>query len=58
MDSLRDYPTRYLATAYRHAREYSLDETALPPETLREICPWPLAQVLDADFWPEASSGA
>jgi Domain of unknown function DUF29 len=56
--SLRDYPTRYLATAYHHARKYTPDETALPPETFPEICPWPLAQVLDADFWPGASSGA
>jgi hypothetical protein len=22
--------------------------------TFPETCPWPLAQVLDADFWPDA----
>jgi hypothetical protein len=22
--------------------------------TSPEACPWPLAQVLDADFWPDA----
>ena len=22
--------------------------------TFPEACPWPLAQVLDADFWPDA----
>jgi hypothetical protein len=22
--------------------------------TFPEACPWPLAQVLDEDFWPEA----
>jgi hypothetical protein len=26
----------------------------LPLATFPEACPWPLAQVLDEDFWPEA----
>ena len=30
------------------------DETNLPLATFPEPCPWTLAQVLDADFWPEA----
>jgi Domain of unknown function DUF29 len=51
---LQHHPARYLATAYQHAREDAPDETALPPETFLDICPWPLAQVLDPDFWPEA----
>src|SRR5262245_2022162 len=50
---LQHHPARYLATAYRHAREDAPDETALPPETFPEACPWPLGQVLEADFWPE-----
>ena len=26
----------------------------LPLATFPEACPWPVAQVLDADFWPAA----
>jgi hypothetical protein len=29
-------------------------EVLLPVATFPEACPWPVAQVLDADFWPEA----
>jgi hypothetical protein len=54
--TLHGYPAERLATAYRHAREDAADETSLPLATFPEVCPWPLAQVLDADFWPEASS--
>ncbi|HSF32563.1 MAG TPA: DUF29 domain-containing protein [Candidatus Tectomicrobia bacterium] len=50
---LQHHPARYLAAAYRHAREDAPDETGLPLATFPEACPWPLAQVLDADFWPE-----
>jgi hypothetical protein len=53
---LQHYPAQYLATAYRHAREDAADETDLPLATFPEACPWPIAQVLAADFWPEASS--
>jgi Domain of unknown function DUF29 len=53
---LQHYPAQYLATAYRHAREDAADETGLPLVTFPEACPWPIAQVLAADFWPEASS--
>ena len=28
-------------------------QTGLPLATLPETCPWTVAQVLDADFWPE-----
>jgi hypothetical protein len=52
--SLHDYPAQRLATAYRPAREDAADETGLPLATFPEACPWALAQVLDADFWPEA----
>ena len=52
--SLRDHPARYLDTAYRHARSDAPDATGLPLTTFPEACPWPLAQVLDEDFWPEA----
>jgi hypothetical protein len=28
-------------------------EVLLPLTTFPEACPWAIAQVLDADFWPE-----
>jgi len=51
--TLHGYPVERLATAYRHAREDAADETGLPLATFPEACPWPLARVLDEDFWPE-----
>ena len=51
---LQHYPAQYLATAYRHAREDAADATDLPLATFPDPCPWPVAQVLDEDFWPEA----
>ena len=52
--SLQDYPAQYLVTAYRHACEDAADATDLPLATFPEVCPWPVAQVLDEHFWPEA----
>jgi Domain of unknown function DUF29 len=51
---LQHVPRDYLAEAYQIAREDAPDETELPLATFPEACPWPVAQVLDADFWPEA----
>jgi Domain of unknown function DUF29 len=53
---LQDYPAAYLPTAYRYARRKAALATERPLATFPEACPWPLAQVLDEDFWPEASS--
>jgi hypothetical protein len=52
--SLQHHPAHHLAEAYRHARADAPDETGLPLTTFPELCPWPVAQVLDEDFWPEA----
>ena len=52
--TLHGYPAERLATAYRHARADAADETDLPLATFPEACPWSVAEVLDADFWPEA----
>jgi hypothetical protein len=52
--SLQHHPERYLARAYRIARENAMDDTGLPLATFPEACPWGIAQVLDEDFWPEA----
>ena len=51
--SLRTYPTQCLPLAYRRARRDAADDTGLPLATFPEACPWPVAQVLDEDFWPE-----
>jgi hypothetical protein len=53
---LQHHPARYLSEAYQVAREDAPDETTLDPATFPETCPWTVAQVLDADFWPEAQS--
>jgi peptidoglycan/xylan/chitin deacetylase (PgdA/CDA1 family) len=50
---LRDYPAGRLPLAYRRARRDAAEETGLPLTTFPEVCPWPLAQVLEEDFWPE-----
>jgi Domain of unknown function DUF29 len=52
--SLRDYPAQRVPLAYRRARRDAADETGLPLATFPEACPWPVEQVLDEDFWPEA----
>lgn len=49
---LHDYPSQYLATAYRDAREDAVDETGLPLATFPEVCPWSAAQLLEHDWWP------
>jgi hypothetical protein len=41
------------AWAYPRARRDAAQETGLPLATFPEACPWTVAQVLDADFWPE-----
>lgn len=42
------------ARSYPRARQDAAKDTGLPLATFPEVCPWPVAQVLDADFWPEA----
>jgi Domain of unknown function DUF29 len=41
------------AWAYPRARRDAAKETGLPLATFPEACLWPLAQVLDEEFWPE-----
>jgi hypothetical protein len=58
-DRLEDNPSlqprvpALLASAYPRARRLASAETGLPLATFPEACPWPVEQVLDADFWPE-----
>jgi len=51
--SLQPRVTALLASAYPRARRLASAETGLPLATFPEVCPWPVEQVLDADFWPE-----
>lgn len=48
----REIPT-LLTKGYPLARQWASDETCLPLATFPAACPWTLAQVLDAAFWPE-----
>jgi hypothetical protein len=44
---------RQFTKQYTRARRKASRETDLPLATFPEACPWPLAQGLDDDFWPE-----
>ena len=52
--SLRPQVPTILAQEYPKARRRASRDTHLPLATFPEACPWTPAQVLDADFWPEA----
>jgi hypothetical protein len=54
--TLGDQVPGLLGEAYPHARQLAALETGLPLATFPEACPWPVAQVLDEDFWPEAET--
>jgi Domain of unknown function DUF29 len=51
---LHSYPAQGVPLAYRRARRDAADDIGLPLATCPEVCPWPLPQVLDEDFWVEA----
>jgi hypothetical protein len=38
---------------YRAARREASRQTGLPLATFPPVCPWTVAQLLDADFWPQ-----
>jgi flagellar biosynthesis/type III secretory pathway protein FliH len=44
---------RQFAKQYARARRKASRETGLALATFPEVCPRPVAQVLDEDFWPE-----
>lgn len=43
-----------IATAYADALDLACKETGLPPETLPIDCPYPAAQILDDDYYPDS----
>ena len=51
--SLRREVPGLLARRYSTACRLAHDETGLPLATFPETCPWTVAQILEADFWPE-----
>ena len=53
--SLQPEVARLLIRWYPLARQDAADETRLPLATFPATCPWSPTQVLDADFWPDAS---
>ncbi len=60
---IRKYPVlavhveKAFLECYLEAREVAADETGLLINTLPLECPYPLGQVLEGDFWPEATDG-
>jgi hypothetical protein len=50
---LQHHPERYLPDAYRQARRRLSLGMDRPLTDVPEACPWTVAQVLDAEFWPE-----
>ena len=50
---LQHHPERYLPDAYRQARRRIALAMDRPVTDFPEACPWTVAQVLDAEFWPE-----
>jgi hypothetical protein len=52
---LQHHPAAYLPVAYRQARRKTALATGRPLADLPEACPWPVARVLDEEFWPGAA---
>ena len=52
--SLRPQVSMCLTEGYVDARRRALGETRLLDAVFPQVCPWTAAQVLDAEFWPEA----
>jgi len=46
----------FVAQAYKRARADAVDETAVPPETFLESCPWSFHDFMRDDFYPGVNS--
>ena len=61
-DHLRDNPSlkahlsAALETAYRRAVVDASTETGLRKASFPQTCPWSYEQIMDPDFWPEATN--
>jgi Domain of unknown function DUF29 len=54
--SLRPQLPILLQECYPHAQRQAARQTRLPLTIFPETCPWTVEQVLDAAFWPDAST--
>jgi Domain of unknown function DUF29 len=54
--SLQPAWAEMLAWAYQKARRLAAAETGLPRATFPEQCEWAREQILDDEFWPEATA--
>jgi hypothetical protein len=52
--SLKPYLEEVLAECYRRGCKAATNETELPLNTFPAKCPYPITQVLDTDFLPDA----
>ncbi|MBW4644697.1 MAG: DUF29 domain-containing protein [Goleter apudmare HA4340-LM2] len=52
--SLKSYPEEVLAECYRRGRKAASNETELSLDRFPVDCPYPIVQVLDAEFLPDA----
>jgi hypothetical protein len=52
--SLKSKLAEAIEYAYGNARDEAYAETGLPRATFPTACPWTFAQMMDAEFWPEA----
>ncbi len=52
--SLKSYPEEVLAQCYHRGLKAASNETELPINTFPVECPYSIAQVLDAEFFPDA----
>ncbi|MCC5623792.1 DUF29 family protein [Nostoc sp. CHAB 5715] len=52
--SLKSYPEEVLAQCYHRGLKAASNETELPIDTFPVECPYSIAQILDAEFLPDA----
>lgn len=53
--SLKSYPESVLAECYRRGRSFASNETELHLATFPAECPYTITQILDTEFFPEAT---
>ncbi|MBE9051731.1 DUF29 domain-containing protein [Nostocales cyanobacterium LEGE 11386] len=53
--SLKSYPEEVLAECYRRGLKAAMNETELPQDKFPVECPYSIAQILDAEFLPDAA---
>ena len=54
--SLKPHTPDAITAAYRVGRIEAVAETGLGKTTFPPTCPWTFDQIMDSDFWPEATN--